>query len=65
LSAALTGSSTGGGSTPAKPTATNEQYELADYSQVRARQELQEKEARRATKYTAKLAELEEAFEMK
>ncbi|KAK7723797.1 low-affinity phosphate transporter [Diaporthe eres] len=42
-----------------------EQYELSDYSHIRARQELQEKEARRATKYTAKLAELDEAFEMK
>ncbi|KAL1850681.1 low-affinity phosphate transporter [Diaporthe australafricana] len=43
----------------------HEQYELADYSQIRARQELQEGEVRRAIKYTAKLAELEEAFEMK
>lgn len=65
LPAALIGTSTGGGSTSTQPTAAQEQYELTDYSHVRARQEFQEKEARRATKYTAKLAELEEAFEMK
>jgi hypothetical protein len=65
LPAALTGTSTGGGSTTTKPTATDEQYELADYSHIRARQEPREEEARRATKYTAKLAELEGAFEMK
>lgn len=65
LPAALIGTSTGGGSTSNQPTAAQEQYELTDYSHVRARQEFQEKEARRATKYTAKLAELEEAFEMK
>lgn len=39
---------------------TFEQYELGDYSRIQARRDYGEKEARRAAKYAAKRAALEE-----
>lgn len=63
----LTGVSERGGrinsksrSTKEEDQQTDDQYELADYSQIQARRDHQEKEARRAAKYAAKRAELEE-----